>query len=73
VGTDTCQLLIYNADKGKVTHTFDPVSNVGPAMATAPTARHPVQTCLTVLLLPFAMCPAGSYRRHCLRRISSWN
>lgn len=27
VGTDTCQLLIYNADKGKFTHTFDPVSN----------------------------------------------
>jgi hypothetical protein len=29
VGTDTCQLLIYNADKGNVTHTFDPVSMAG--------------------------------------------
>jgi hypothetical protein len=41
VGTDTCQLLIYDADKGKVTHTFDPVSNVGPAMATAWNGRTP--------------------------------
>ncbi|WIA36562.1 hypothetical protein OEZ86_007854 [Tetradesmus obliquus] len=33
VGTDTCQLSIYNADKGKFTHTFDPGHIQGVACA----------------------------------------
>jgi hypothetical protein len=55
VGTDTCQLLIYNADKGQFTHKFDPVSNVRPATRQHGAPGHPVQTCLTVLLLSFTM------------------
>jgi hypothetical protein len=61
VGTDTCQLLIYNADKGKITHTFDPVSYISQPWRQLDAPERPVLTCFTVLLLPWWRGPAGPH------------
>lgn len=54
VGTDTCQLMIFNADKGKVTHTFDPVSFSAQPPGLQDAWNSPLT--LAMLLLPPLSC-----------------